>query len=82
MEISQLDKDYIENEKIKSVKNAKGILSCDSYKKGWDAAIKFAKKVEEADYVCEQCGKLISIENSKLDAWGIPFCKKCYKTLK
>ena len=73
MKITQLTKEFIEKHRNSDK---------EEFKQGWDAAIKFAKKVEEADYVCEQCGKLISIENSKLDAWGIPFCKKCYKTLK
>lgn len=79
MEISRLDNEFIEKEKTKSVKNARGILSCDSYKKGWDACIQFVKKVENASHVCTQCGKLIRFDETEYDSDFTPFCKKCYE---
>ncbi len=79
MEIQQLDKEFIEKEKIKSVKNARGILSCDSYKKGWDACIRFVKKVEKAEAMCIQCGKLLDEGEVMYDKGCEPFCKKCYE---
>ena len=79
MEISRLDDEFIEKEKIKSVKKERGFLSCNSYKKGWDACIRFVKKVEKAEAMCIQCGKLLNEGNVVYDQGYEPFCKKCYE---
>ena len=53
-----------------------------AFHQGWNAAIRFAIRVEQADYVCEQCGKLIvKDEDHNFDTGFNPFCKKCYDKL-
>lgn len=53
-----------------------------AYEKGWEDAIKFAKRVDRAIAICTQCGKLIEHDNDyRLDADGAEFCSKCYKQL-
>lgn len=78
MKVIQLTKEYIDKHKIEECKKASG-LSCDSYKKGWDACIRFVKKVEEAEGICIQCGKLLN-EDEMMLSWDCePFCKKCFE---
>lgn len=53
-----------------------------AFHQGWMAAIRFSKRVEQADYVCENCGKLIiKDEDHNFDAGFNPFCKKCHDKL-
>ena len=51
-----------------------------AWRLGWNAAIKFSKKVNKAYGTCEQCGKLIvSDKDLRTDADGTMFCKKCFE---
>lgn len=81
MYIKDLDKDFIEKKMNQSAHKEwyKAQSYVDAVRIGWRAAIRFAKKVEEADDICLQCGKLLSIEEEILDAGGNVFCRKCYK---
>lgn len=85
MKISDISNDVIyENyekiERITSRKRYPGTTA--AFHQGWNAAIRFAKRVEQADYVCEHCGKLIiKDEDHNFDAGFNPFCKKCYGKL-
>ena len=55
-------------------------LDKESWILGWNAAIKFSKKVNKAYGTCEQCGKLIvSDKDLRTDADGAMFCKKCFE---
>jgi len=52
----------------------------DAWMLGWNAAMRFARKVNKAHGICEQCGKLIVSENDLcLDADCAMFCKKCFE---
>lgn len=81
MNISEIDKDYIEKKMNQSEKSTRDVKSYSSFLLGWRAAIRFAKRVEDADGICLQCGKLLRIEKEKLDAGGNVFCHKCYEKL-
>lgn len=53
-----------------------------AFHQGWIAAIRFAERLEQADCVCEHCGKLIiKDEDHNFDARFSPFCKRCYDKL-
>ena len=83
MKIKDLDKEYINKKMtaaaIKEWTKAESYI--EAFRLGWKAAIRFAQRVEEADYMCIQCGKLLNAEKDevKLDAGCEPFCIKCYK---
>lgn len=57
MYIKDLDKDYIEKKMNQSGNSTKHVMSYSSFVLGWRAALRFAQKVEDADYMCIQCGK-------------------------
>lgn len=78
MEISRLVDEFIEKKMNQSAKS-QDVTSWSNFQMGWRSAVRFAKKVEKADFVCTQCGKLIEYKEAKLDAGGTPFCEKCYK---
>ena len=44
------------------------------WKEGWDAAIRFLRKMEDKDTFCCHCGKAIALEEDV-------FCEKCFKKL-
>lgn len=51
-----------------------------AWRLGWNAAIKFSKKVNKAYGICEPCGKLVMSEfDLCTDADNVMFCKKCYE---
>lgn len=77
MEISRLDNEFIEKKMKQSAKSS-DMTSWSNFQLGWKAAIRFAKKVEKADCMCEQCEKLLSYEEAKVDSEFTPFCNKCY----
>lgn len=79
MEIQQLDEELIRKEKLKKVQRTKGILSFHDFCKGWDACIRFVKKVEKAEAICIQCGKLLNEGEVVYDQGYEPFCKKCFE---
>lgn len=79
MDITTLDKEYIEGAMYKSMSHNRNITSVSNFKKGWEAAIRFAKKVERSEEICTQCGKLV--EMAYYDSQGVPFCDKCYDKL-
>ena len=81
MNISKLDKQFIRERKYADANGhkipQKPYLA---YEKGWEDAIKFAKRVDRAIAICTQCGKLIEHDNDYcLDYDGAEFCSKCYK---
>lgn len=81
MEISRLDDEFIENKMNQSAHKEwhKAQSYVDAVRIGWRAAIRFAKRVEDADDICLQCGKLLHLEEEKLDARANVFCYKCYE---
>ena len=75
-----IQKNYEKIERITSRKRYQDPMA--AFHQGWIAAIRFAKRVEHADYTCEQCGKLIiKDEDHNFDAEFVPFCQKCYDKL-
>lgn len=85
MRIAKLSDDtiYANYEKIERVTRRK--LYADpraAFHQGWNAAIRFAIRVEDAQAICEQCGKLIrSNDDYNVDAAFTTFCAKCYDKL-
>lgn len=77
MELSQISNERLKEAMLKSAAH-QDVTSMPNFQHGWLSAIRFAKKVEKADHFCEQCGKLITMEEAQYDACGIPFCKKCF----
>ena len=50
-----------------------------AWRQGWEAALRFASKIENSIAICEQCGKVITdIEDFATDSEGVSFCAKCY----
>ena len=78
MEISRLDEEFIEK-KMKQSAKSQDITSWSNFKLGWKSAIRFVKKVEKAEAMCIQCGKLLNEGNVVYDQGYEPFCKKCYE---
>lgn len=85
MRITEISDELIEEnrEKIERITRRKRYPNPSAaFMQGWMAAIRFAERVEQADYVCEHCGKLIiKDEDHNFDAGLNPFCKKCYDRL-
>ena len=81
MDITTLDKKQLSEAMQKSLIHNRNITSVSNFKRGWEAAIRFAVKFAKADHACTQCGKLITIEETELDVEGVPFCKTCYAKL-
>lgn len=85
MRITKISNELIQKnfEKIERMTRRKRYPdSMAAFHQGWNAAIRFAKRVEGAQAVCEQCGKLIlSNDDLHFDAAYIPFCAKCYDKL-
>ena len=85
MEITNLSEDFIKKHRDKAFAGQQKHLYPKpefAWKQGWEAAIRFAKKMEGAITICEQCGKVITdIENFSTDSEGVAFCAKCYDKL-
>lgn len=77
MEIKDLN-DIIIEEAMHASASHQDVTSFSNFRRGWLSAIRFAVKVEKADHICTQCGKLIELEDTKYDNEGVPFCKKCF----
>ena len=57
-------------------------LPSGAWQQGWDAAIRFVKRAENAAAICEHCGKFIKIlPESHRPPVGHYFCEKCYEKL-
>ena len=83
MNINNLTPEYINKKRYRSLATTRRKLyqrPGDAWIQGWEAAIRFAKQVEKANYVCEHCGKLLS-NDIRFDAEFVPFCAKCYDKL-
>lgn len=80
MEIKRLDQKFINGAMHKSASRY-DVTSWHNFQKGWRAAIRFAKKVEDADEICTNCGKLLDLGNVEYDAEQTPFCEKCYQRI-
>ena len=78
MNIKDLENDFIEK-KMKQSAKSQDVTSWSNFQMGWRSAIRFAKKVEKADFVCNQCGKMIEYKEVEIDTGGTPFCEKCYQ---
>ena len=85
MRITNLTNDAIQKnyEKIERITSRKRYPNPRAaFHQGWNAAIRFVKRVEDAHAVCEQCGKLIlGYDDLIFDEACIPFCAKCYDKL-
>lgn len=80
MEIKQLDQRTI-NDAMHRSASRNDVTSWHNFQKGWRAAIRFAKKVEDAEHLCTQCSKPLPLSDVKYDSEGSPFCAKCYEKL-
>ena len=83
MNINNLTQEYIRKKRYRSLAATRRKLYPNpgpAWLQGWDAAIRFAKQVEKAGYICEQCGKLLTYD-VRFDAEFTPVCQKCYDKL-
>ena len=83
MNINNLTTVYINKKRYRSLAATRKKLYSNpgsAWIQGWDAAIRFAKQVANANNVCEQCGKLLT-NDIRFDAEFVPFCPKCYDKL-
>lgn len=83
MNINNLTQEYINKKRYRSLAATRRKLYPKpgaAWIQGWDAAIRFAKQVEKAQFVCEQCGKLLT-SDIRFDADFVPFCPKCHDKL-
>lgn len=83
MNINDLTQEYINKKRYRSLAASRRKLYPKpgaAWIQGWDAAIRFAKQVENANYICEHCGKLLT-SDIRFDAEFAPFCPKCYDKL-
>ena len=83
MNINNLTQEYINKKRYRSLATSRRKLYPKpgaAWIQGWDAAIRFAKLVANANNVCEQCGKLLT-HDIRFDAEFVPFCPKCYDKL-
>ncbi len=85
MKISNISNDliYKNYEKIERITSRKRYPDPRAaFHQGWNAAIRFVKRVEDAQAICEQCGKLIgSNDDYNVDAAFTTFCAKCHNKL-
>lgn len=85
MKISNIPNDliYKKYEKIERITSRKRYPDPRAaFHQGWNAAIRFAIRVEDAQAICEQCGKLIrSNDEYNVDAAFNTFCAKCHDKL-
>lgn len=85
MNINKLTQEYINKKRYRSLAASRRKLYPKpgaAWIQGWDAAIRFAKQVEKAQFVCEQCGKLIPhYGDFNMDNQGVVFCAKCHDKL-
>ena len=81
MKISNIPKEVINNKGLYSREHT--ILypyPTAAWWQGWDAAIRFVKRAENAAAICEHCGKIIETYNGIfIDHDGHYFCEKCYR---
>lgn len=55
-------------------------LPSGAWQQGWDSAIRFVKRAENAAAICEHCGKFIqTLDECHADVNGCYFCEKCYR---
>lgn len=83
MNINNLTQEYINKKRYRSLATTRRKLypkPGDAWIQGWGAAIKFAKQVANANYICEHCGKLLT-SDIRFDAEFVSFCPKCYDKL-
>lgn len=83
MNINNLTTEYINKKRYRSLAATRRKLYPKpgaAWIQGWDAAIRFAKQVEKTNYICEQCGKLLT-NDIRFDAEFTPLCPKCYDKL-
>lgn len=83
MNINNLTQEYINQKRYRSLAATRRKLYPNprfAWIQGWDAAIRLAKQVENANYICEHCGKLLT-NDIRFDAEFAPFCPKCYDKL-
>lgn len=83
MNINSLTTKYINKKRYRSFTASRRILYPTpgaAWIQGWDAAIRLAKQVANANYVCEQCGKLLT-SDIRFDDEFTPFCAKCHDKL-
>lgn len=82
MEVTNLSVDFVRKHREKAFASQKRHLyptPMFAWQQGWEAAMRFAKKIEGSIAICEQCGKIITdIEDFQSDIEGVPFCAKCY----
>lgn len=91
---TNMDIHNIENAKIEKAKNSARQRYYRKYKcasephgfdEGWDAAIRYAKKIANTFDVCSICGRLISdnqADQGKVHygkSFGEVYCEKCYQ---
>ena len=85
MNINNLTTEYINKKRYRSLAATRRKLypiPGAAWVQGWDAAIRFIKQVENANHICEQCGKLLTNANDiRYDTEFVPFCPKCYDKL-
>ncbi len=82
MYVEDITKEWLGEQREKLLKKDKVELHPQSWRKGWDAAIKLAQRVEKAAGICEQCGKLITtFSDFTQDSEGATFCAKCFDKL-
>lgn len=83
MNINELTDEYINKKRYRffaaSIRKLYTVPGA-AWVQGWDAAIRFAKQVANANYICEHCGKLLT-NDIRFDAEFVPFCPKCYDKL-
>lgn len=82
MNINDLTPEYINKKRYRSFAARKKLYQRPgaAWIQGWNAAIRFAKQVENANYICEHCGKLLT-NDIRFDAEFVSFCPKCYDKL-
>lgn len=77
MEIKQLTTERIHEAMLKSAAH-QDITSLSNFRRGWLSCLRFVMKVEKAETMCIQCGKLLNEGEVVYDQGYEPFCKKCF----
>lgn len=78
MNISEIREEYVT--KQKNIYLSRAHLSSFnelSWKQGWDAAIRFSKKMEKFDAFCTHCGKPLMLEECNFRGEDTIFCNSC-----
>ena len=87
MNINELTKEYIDKRRETShafhrFKDEISNNKSEAWMQGWNAGVHFARRVENAVAICDQCGKLI-MNQSNVKYMGDDFiaCPICYEKL-